>query len=512
MGDLLINTRDPNDPLRLQRERDLYRRLLELGQQREIEPLLHEALALMVALTGATRGYLAIFEESDGEPRWSIAHELSDAEIADVRRILSRGIAAEAIATGRTIITPSALLDPRFQSRDSVIFGRIEAVLCTPIGTDPPRGVLYLQGRADAGLFPDSDRQCAELFAIHMTPLVDRLLAEQRHELDRDPTASIRKTLLLGGVLGRSEALAAVLRQIALVAPLDITVLLTGESGTGKSQLARVIHDNGPRAAQAFVEVNCGALPENLIESELFGAMPGAHSTATRRIDGKVAAADRGTLFLDEVGDLSVTAQTKLLQLLQSQIYYPLGSARPIKANVRVIAATNIDLQRAVAEGRFREDLFYRLQVLPVRVPSLAERRDDISTLARHFCADVCTRHRLPRLHLSPNAERAAESAPWPGNVRQLAHAIEAAAIRAMAAAASQIEIEHLFPDGGTPVRDGTLTAPSFQEATRQFHRELLARTLSETDWNVSEAARRLDLTRSHTYNLIRAFDLKRAL
>jgi len=249
-------------------------------------------------------------------------------------------------------------------------------------------------------------------------------------------------------------------------------------------------------------------LPETLVESELFGAYPGAHSTASRRIEGKVAAAERGTLVLDEVGELSLAAQAKLLQLLHSKHYYPLGSTRPVHADVRLIAATNSDLQAAVSAHRFREDLLYRLQVLPVRVPSLGERREDIPELAEHFLRCASERHRLPRLALSPGALRALEAAEWPGNIRQLAHAIEAAVIRAAGEGARQVEPAHLFPQGalGTAQRE----AVTFQEATRRFQAEFLREALDGYGWNVAETAKRLDLARSYVYQLIRAFGLGR--
>jgi transcriptional regulator with GAF, ATPase, and Fis domain len=225
--------------------------------------------------------------------------------------------------------------------------------------------------------------------------------------------------------------LIAVLQQAALLAPLDVTVLLTGESGTGKTQLARVMHDSGPRAGKPFMELNCSALPETLIESELFGAFPGAHSAATRRIQGKIEAAEGGTLFLDEIGDLTPTAQGKLLQVLQSKQYFPLGATKSVRCDVRIIAATNVDLAAAVAAKRFREDLYYRLEVMPMRIPSLAERAEDIPALAAAFCAAAARRHGLGRLRLSEGAVRAAQAIEWPGNVRQLEHSIEAAVIRA---------------------------------------------------------------------------------
>lgn len=500
------------DLARLRSESDLCLRLLNLAHVDDVVPFLRGALELIVEVTQARHGYLELQpdEEHSEVPRWWIAHGLSEEEIQGVRRAISRGIIAEALATGRAVMTPSALLDPRFSERESVRLGHIEAVLCAPIGEDPPRGVLYLQGRTAAGMFSEEEQSRVEVFARHLAPLADRVLAQYRHQNSADATKPLRESLRLDGVVGRSPALAAVLRQVALVAPLDVNVLLTGESGTGKSQMARVIHDNGPRAGRPFVEVNCGALPENLVESELFGALPGAHSTATRRMDGKVAAAESGTLFLDEVGDLSHAAQAKLLQLLQSKQYYPLGSAKPVRAEVRLIAATNIDLQRAVAERRFREDLFYRLQVLPVRVPSLAERREDIADLAAFFCASACERHGLPRLRLSRNAVRAAEAAEWPGNVRQLAHAVEAAVIRAASDGSMQVERTHLFPEAGGSAAESAEPL-TFQEATRRFQSRLLRETLEGTGWNVVETARRLDLARSHIYNLIRAFGLERA-
>jgi len=498
------------DLRRITREYELAVRLLELGQQRELEPFLREALALVVEAAEARQGYLELYDDADvaGAPRWWIAHGFSEAEIQNVRSAISSGIIAEAAATGQTVVTPSALLDPRFSARESVMRSHIEAVLCAPIGADPPRGVLYLQGRSAPGLFSNDERNRAEIFTKHLVPLVDRMLVEHQRRRAGDATTALRSTLKLREVIGRSAALAAVLKQAALVAPLDVHVLLTGETGTGKSQLARVIHDNGPRAARTYVELNCAAVPEALLESELFGAMPGAHSTATRRIEGKVAAAEGGTLMLDEIGELAPAAQAKLLQLLQSKEYFPLGANKAERADVRVIAATNLDLQHAVAERRFREDLFFRLQVLPIKMPTLAERREDIAELAAHFCVRACERHGLPRKELSPSALRAVESAEWPGNLRQLSHTIEAAVIRAAGEQSAAVECPHLFPDAAPG--DAADVALNFQDATRRFQATLLRQTLEETQWNIVETARRLELARSHVYNLIKAFGLER--
>ncbi len=504
---------DPRKELEhLRRERDLYLRLLELGALREIQSFLGEALALVVELTGAQNGYLELRDPRDETGSWYLSHGFSASETEDVRTRISRGILAEVLATGQTIDTPSALLDPRFSERQSVRAMRIEAVLCVAIGQDPPLGALYLQGHAQPGPFAETERRRAEIFCHHLARLADSLIVRLRTESAPDPTQSLRQSLRLDGVIGSSAALAALLREVAVVSPLDVSILLTGESGTGKSQIARVVHENGRRADHPFVEVNCAALPETLIESELFGAVAGAHSTATRSIPGKVAAAEHGTLFLDEVSDLTLASQAKLLQLLQSKQYFPLGASGPRTADVRVIAATNTDLETAVKDGRFREDLFYRLQVLPVRVPGLRERRDDIPDLARHFCEAAAARHRLPALELSRSALHALVNAEWPGHVRQLAHTVEAALIRATGHGATAIERAHVFPErASAPEEAAVESAVTFQEQTRRFQSQLLRETLDETDWNIAEAARRLDLARSHVYTLIRAFGLERA-
>jgi Nif-specific regulatory protein len=254
------------------------------------------------------------------------------------------------------------------------------------------------------------------------------------------------------------------------------------------------------------VELNCATIPDTLVESELFGALPGAHSAAARRMRGKVEAAEAGTLFLDEVGELTLDAQAKLLQLLQSKQYYHLGATEPARADVRIIAATNTDLEQAVAERKFRQDLYWRLNVVRLRVPTLAERREDIPLLVVFLRDEACSRHSLPHLELSPNAMQALQCVEWPGNIRQLANVVESAAITAAAKGSRQIESEHLFPTPG----DAAGAVPTFQEATRRFQTRLLREALEASGWNIAETARRLDVARSHLYTLIRAFGIVR--
>ncbi len=495
---------------RLRRERDLYLRLLDLGDSEEIERFLSEALACIVALTGAQQAYLELCDEQQaGEPRrWGLGHGCAGPDLERIRSSISRGIIAEALATGETIATHSAILDGRFRDRESVRRERIEAVLCAPVGGDPACGVVYLQGRPEPGPFSEADRAAAERFARHLAPLAESLLVRRRAAETSDPTRALRARYRLEDIVGRSSALASALEQAMLAAPVDVNVLLSGESGTGKSQLARAIHDNSPRARGPFVELNCSAIPATLVESEFFGARAGAHTDAHRDRPGKVAAAEGGTLFLDEVVELPPESQAKLLHLLQARTYYPLGATQPVRADVRIVAATNADLDEAVRTRRLREDLYYRLQVLAIRMPSLRERAGDASEVARALCRRIGERHRLARLELSPGAAAALEAAEWPGNVRQLENALEGALIRAAGEGALRVEARHVFPErAGGDAGD----APSFQDATRRFQRDLLQRTLRDADWNVAEAARRLDLARSHVYNLVRAFGLSRS-
>jgi Nif-specific regulatory protein len=491
------------------RERDFFESLLALGTETGFEPFLQRALELVVALTGARQGYLELrdVEDDSDAGTWWMARGFSDIEVDEIRSAISRGIIAEALTTGETVLTHSAQLDDRFRERASVKIRRIDAVLCVPLGEGSALGVVYLQGRAQGGAFSDEDRHDAETFARHLAPLAHHLLFRRREAVAGDATRELRARHRLDGIVGRSPALAEALAQAMLAAPLDVNVLLRGDSGTGKSQLARAIHANSPRAHGPFVEINCAALPSTLFESELFGARAGSHSEAKRDQRGKVTAAEGGTLFLDEVAEIPLEAQPKLLQLLQSRRYFPLGAADAVEADVRLVAATNCDLEEAVREKRFREDLLFRLQVLPVRMPSLRERREDVALLARALCGVVAARHRLGALALSPGAQRAIESAEWPGNVRQLENALEAAVIRAAGEGATGVEARHVFE---RIPEDAVDDAPTFQEATRRFQRRLLKEALDETGWNVAAAARRLDLARSHVYNLIGAFGLRR--
>ncbi|MEI9949988.1 MAG: sigma 54-interacting transcriptional regulator [Pseudomonadota bacterium] len=351
---------------------------------------MRHALELIVGGSADTRAYLELFDPNHLGDGGHYSVGFPEAELATVKTLVSHGIIAEAIASERVIATPSAILDPRFRDRASVKQSRIDAVICAPIGKNPPRGVLYVQNPRPSKEVLEEQAARIELIARHLAPIAEQVISRRRLQGSRE-VAELREKLGAEEFVGTSASLLRLLQEVQAVANFDISLLLSGDTGTGKSQLARLIHRNSRRANGPFVELNCATLPEHLVESELFGAMPGAHSTASRRIEGKVSSAAQGTLLLDEIAELSLPSQAKLLQLLQSKEYFPLGASRPQHADVRIIAASNVDLSEAVAEKRFRQDLYYRLQVLSIRLPTLAERRQD-ARRSRNSFVDACRR------------------------------------------------------------------------------------------------------------------------
>lgn len=492
------------------RERDFHRALLELMRRDELEPFLVHVSQLIERRTGAREAYVEVVASDGANERSHVAAiGCEDARTNEIKRLVSRGILGEAVATGRTVVTADARSDPRFADLESVQDHAIEAVLCVPIGTDPPLGAIYVQGQGQAAgfvPFTQSTIDDVELLACCIAPKVERLL--RRNGLgSRPPSRTEPVDPAFAGFVGRSQAMREVVERLRLAGPLDIHLLLSGPSGSGKTALARATHAASKRCDGPFVEVNCAAIPETLVESELFGADAGAYSSVPRAgLKGKVEAAQGGTLFLDEIAELSLASQAKLLQLLQDKQYFRLGSTTQRHADVRIVAATHVDLASAVVERRFRQDLYFRLNVLEVRVPSLAERVEDIVPLSIHFLEQAARRHGWQGRTFAPSALRQLAAMEWNGHVRELANRVEAALVNAALRASNVVERRDLVP---APA-DGDDEALSLQEATRTFQAKHVRSVLDSTDWSVMDAARVLDISRSHVYNLIRAFDLQR--
>jgi Nif-specific regulatory protein len=500
---------NPLSNSRAELERDLYLRLLSLGRNDALEPFLNEALELVMELTAARVGFLELFPPDDAAPGsdagWRISRSCSDQQIEDIRALVSSGVIAKSLATGTTVRTSSALLDPEFASRRSVQRNAIQAVLCVPVGS-PPIGVLYLQDREEPGPFSDPDARAAELFAQHVSPLARKLTALAEHSAGADPTREARRTLQHEGLIGRSRAFAATLDLLAAAAKSDVTVLLTGETGTGKSLLARAIHASGARAAGPFIEVNCGAITPTLYESEFFGHVRGAFTNALRDRVGRFAAADGGTLFLDEIAEVPLELQSKLLRALHEGVIERVGENQTRRVDVRVIAATNTDLEKAVKDGLFRQDLYFRLRVFPARVPALRERREDIPELARHLVSRHCARYGAPHVELTASALHALQTAEWPGNIRELEGVLERAIVIAKDRGETTLTRADIFPEDTR--RDSGEPPATFHAAMRAFQRDFLRTKLEEHDWNVAKTAQTIETARSYLYKLIDAHDL----
>jgi two-component system nitrogen regulation response regulator NtrX len=309
-------------------------------------------------------------------------------------------------------------------------------------------------------------------------------------------------------IVGESPATRDILAVIERVAPTNARVLITGESGTGKELVARAIHERSRRAKRPFVRVNCAAIPSELIESELFGYEKGSFTGAATRHPGRFEQANGGTLFLDEVGDMSAHTQAKVLRVLEEGQFERVGGTETLSSDARVLAATNLDLRREIAAGRFREDLYYRLNVVPIHVPPLRERREDVLSLAEHFLRRYSDENGRPAMTLSPDARDALERYEWRGNIRELRNLMERLVVMSTR---DEIRTEDLpsdireakriaSPDATRPLRD----------ARDEFEVAYIRRVLDETGWNVSEAAKRLGIERSHLHRKIRQANLHR--
>lgn len=347
----------------------------------------------------------------------------------------------------------------------------------------------------------DTDR----VLVLLRNALVQRNLSEENERL-RETIESRYE------IVGRSYAIRALLERIDKVAGTPARVLITGENGTGKELVARAIHRGSTRAKKPFVEVNCAAIPSELIESELFGHMKGSFTGAIADRAGKFEQANGGTLFLDEIGDMSLSAQAKVLRVLQDGVVTRIGGSKPIQVDVRVLAATNKDVEHEMKEGRFREDLYFRLNVVPITVPALRERREDVELLAVYFLQQLALRDGLPARGITDEALHRLADLEWQGNVRELRNTIERLVILASGSTISASEIDRLV--GKRAVEPAGLGAlidcQTFEEFKQAAERAFLLAKLRAFDWNVSETARALDMPRSNLYKKIERYTLTR--
>jgi len=366
---------------------------------------------------------------------------------------------------------------------------------------------------------------------IEKPPHADKILLTVRNALEMSRLAEENRRLRqqaapVREIIGESEPIRKLREQLRIVAPTNASVLITGENGTGKELVARALHALSRRIHQAFVEVNCAAIPEELIESELFGHEKGAFTGATLRRRGKFDLAHEGTLFLDEIGDMSLKTQAKILRILEEQRFERVGGSKPIQVDVRVVAATNKNLEEEIARGSFREDLYHRINVIPLQVPPLRERWQDIPLLAAHFLKELAVENDLPAKSFSEEALKRLAAMTWPGNVRELKNFVWRLAILSPGSDIDAADLPlALGPEAGGAGADSSgapggadseamdmdpfLKVPSFREARALFETQFLRRQLAECRGNVSLLAEKIGLERSHLYRKLKAYGLE---
>ncbi|MCK6550943.1 sigma 54-interacting transcriptional regulator [Myxococcota bacterium] len=385
----------------------------------------------IIELTGADKGFLLLLDD-DGKLRVRAARNVEGKELDHTVEQLSDSILKKVIETKRPLIVADALRDEEFSSSTSVVNLKLLSVMCCPlVDRDQLRGVLYVGNNRVSNVFDDTALDVMSVFAAQASLLVSQARRIEELTVQNTKLKDELEASRFGAIVGACDSMKEIFKRIRKVATTDISVLVTGETGTGKELIAQEIHRSSRRAKGPFVTINCGAIPENLLESELFGHVRGAFTGAIANKAGRFQAANGGTLFLDELGELPLALQVKLLRALQEHVVTRVGDTRSEPVDIRVVAATNRVLEEEIKAGRFREDLYYRLNVVGIHVPPLRERGDDILALAKYLLAKAVEEHGSKVKGFSKSCLGAIRSYRWPGNVRQLENKIKKAVVLA---------------------------------------------------------------------------------
>ncbi len=484
-------------------------RLLELteilGQQSDFDEILRVVTQQAMSLLNAE---MALIMMINPRTQNTIKTVFKGGHETDLRyQALHAQVCGWVIKNNRALLSPNIQEDPRFR-KDSFKELSVKSVMCAPLRAEGAIiGSILLLNKNHDNEFGESDQSYLEKLVAIAAPFLRNVQRIQEYFVAPLPEAALLAKYEKLGLLGKSRKFVELLQAIEAAARCDVRVLLEGQTGTGKELIARAIHSASTRSTNPFVAIDCGAIPENLLESELFGHVKGAFTGAMSDRKGLLEEADQGTLFMDEIANLPMEMQAKFMRVLQEGEVRPLGSNKSRKVDVRIISASSDPLRKMMESHRFREDLFYRLYVYPIFVPPLVERSEDIPLLARHLL-DRCNRHMGKQItDFAPPAMAMLQKYQWPGNVRELANVVERAVVIATGA---EITPDLLpLPASSADASDEIPIGASLEEALHKFKRQFIAKTLKHTENNQSQAARLLKIQRTYLSRLIKELGLK---
>jgi transcriptional regulator with GAF, ATPase, and Fis domain len=497
------------------------RKLFEFSEtlmtMNKLDDLLEAMLDAVIEVTGAEKGLILLMEGTDdslptqpaakpvdadasgpspgpsapplrpteGKPVIRASRHVKRESITDTSGTISDSIVRRVLDTGRAVIVSDAVTDSQFGNSESVVALRLSSVMCAPlVAQGHVTGAMYVGNDRVKGLFERSQLDVLSIFAGQASLILQNAMLLSALRADKEKLAAELKDKRFGEIIGVCPSMMEVFRKLQKVSTTDISVLITGETGTGKELIAREIHRRSNRSTGPFIVINCGAIPENLIESELFGHVKGAFTGAIASRPGKFQVADKGTLFLDEIGELPLNLQVKLLRALQERIVFRVGDSRPEKVDIRVVAATNRVLEEEIRTGRFREDLYYRLNVVNVWLPPLRERGDDVLIIAKALLSKYADELKSTVQGFTPQALAAIKKYPWPGNIRQVENRIKKALVLCERSLLGPEDLD-LGETGDTPILP-------LEKAKEEFQRKYVLEVLERNNGNRTQTARDL--------------------
>jgi Nif-specific regulatory protein len=517
----------------------LYEIVKIINSTLSVEEVLNEVLDIVLRRLQAERGLILLIDPVSSQLRTRVARNLKDGDDAEGARS-PQYIVRRVIESGQPLISADARVDERFEESETVLLENIVSTLCVPLVIRSRiSGAIYVDHRETRHLFSGKDLEFLEAFADQAAIAIENARLYEELEAARLRLSAENETLRsemlvekhLDSIVGSSEVVRRMQFAIRKASASAATVLLRGESGTGKGLVARIIHNVSNRRGGPFIKFNCAALPENLAESELFGHEKGAFTGADRRKPGRFELADEGTIFLDEVGKMSLAMQAKLLRVVEDKEFERVGGTQTIGVNVKIIAATNLDLERAIDEGSLREDLYYRLNIIPIMLPPLRERKDDIVELTEHFVRKICRDLGVEPKRLEPGVLDLLMRHDWPGNVRELEATIHRAIVMSSGETLSsgdfQVLLRESRPDAPLPVSFDPNDLPSevllpmfrrlevdekvYAEVISNAERQLIEQALESADGKIRETARKLGIARNTLKSKLEKYGMKKS-